>query len=123
MAGVAAAQGHHSASDRPMDSAQFAGRPVDLYVSELPAAKKSASAVQPAQTVNQPRARLISLLLQGCDAGPRELVVRILFERLLVVLQSLRLVSGGLELLPQLILDRRRLRIVIAVHFEDRDRG
>src|SRR5262245_51045541 len=110
MSGVAAAHGHQSASDRWIDSVQFAGRPVDLYVSELPAAKKSASAVQPAQTVNQPRARVISLLLQRRDAGPRELVVRIFFERLLVVLQRLHLVSCGLELLSQLILDRGRFR-------------
>src|SRR5215472_3842572 len=62
--GVAAAHGHQSVSDRSIESRQLAGRPVDWYVRELPAAKNSASPVQPAQTVNQARARVISLLLE-----------------------------------------------------------
>src|SRR5262245_11328625 len=62
--GVSAAHSHHSDSERSIVSRQFAGRPVERYVSELLTAKKSASAVQPAVTASHPRARLISFLLQ-----------------------------------------------------------
>src|SRR5215472_13873878 len=105
MKGVAAAQGHQSVSDRSIDKRQLAGRPVERYVRELETAKKSASAVQPAQTVNHARARLISLFLESGDAVFRELVLRILHERLLVMLQRLGLVNG-LEQRSKLRLDR-----------------